>query len=47
VLCRIGGINVFGEINIGTIITAFFMGPLIAFFNEKLARPFLYGKADR
>jgi len=28
----------------GTIITAFFMGPLIEFFNEKVARPFLKGK---
>ncbi|MBQ7464082.1 MAG: hypothetical protein IJS86_04390 [Lachnospiraceae bacterium] len=26
---------------IGTIITAFFMGPLIEFFNEKIARPML------
>lgn len=26
---------------VGTIITAFFMGPLIEFFNEKFARPFL------
>lgn len=26
---------------IGTIITAFFMGPLIEFFNEKIARPIL------
>ncbi len=26
---------------IGTIITAFFMGPLIEFFNEKIARPLL------
>ena len=40
-LCRIGGVNVFGEVNIGTIITAFFMGPLIAFFNRKVAKPFL------
>lgn len=32
---------------IGTIITAFFMGPLIDFFNRKCARPFLYGKATR
>lgn len=29
---------------IGTIVTAFFMGPLIDFFNNKCARPFLYGK---
>ena len=26
---------------IGTIITAFFMGPLIDFFNEKVAKPML------
>ena len=41
ILCRIGGVNVFGEVNIGTIITAFFMGPLIALFNKKVAKPFL------
>lgn len=29
---------------VGTIITAFFMGPLIEFFNEKIARPILNGK---
>ena len=40
-LCHIGGINIFGEVNIGTIITAFFMGPLIALFNKKVAKPFL------
>ena len=28
-------------VGIGTIITAFFMGPLIEFFNEKIARPLL------
>lgn len=28
-------------VGIGTIITAFFMGPLIDFFNRKVARPFL------
>ena len=44
VLCKIGGINLFGEINIGTIITAFFMGPLIAFFNQEVAKPFLCGR---
>lgn len=31
-------------VGVGTIITAFFMGPLIEFFNEKCARPFLNGK---
>ncbi len=29
---------------IGTIITAFFMGPLIEYFNEKIARPMLKSK---
>ncbi|MCR5774762.1 MAG: hypothetical protein K6G42_06715, partial [Lachnospiraceae bacterium] len=29
---------------IGTIITAFFMGPLIEFFNERVARPMLKGE---
>lgn len=28
-------------VGVGTIITAFFMGPLIEFFNVKIARPFL------
>ena len=31
-------------IGAGTVITAFFMGPLLDFFARKLARPFLYGK---
>lgn len=31
-------------IGVGTIITAFFMGPLIEFFNVHVARPFLEGK---
>lgn len=29
---------------LGTIITAFFMGPLVDFFNRTVARPMLYGK---
>lgn len=40
-LCIAGHINVFGEVGVGTIVTAFFMGPLIEFFNLKVARPFL------
>lgn len=31
---------------IGTIITAFFMGPLIEYFNEKVARPLLKEKTE-
>ena len=40
-LCRAKHVNVAGVVGIGTVITAFFMGPLIAFFNEKVAIPFL------
>jgi len=44
VLFLIGG-GIFKEIptivGVGTIITAFFMGPLIEFFNDKFAKPFL------
>lgn len=34
-------------VGLGTIITAFFMGPLIEFFNEKIARPFLAKGAEK
>ena len=44
VLCKAGNVEVLGVIGIGTIITAFFMGPMIEFFNRRVARPFLYGK---
>ncbi len=43
-LCLFSGMSwqeVFGVVGIGTIITAFFMGPLIDFFNVHAARPFL------
>lgn len=33
-------------VGVGTIITAFFMGPLIDFFNRKVAIPMLNGKAE-
>lgn len=35
------GNNVLSLLGIGTVITAFFMGPLIEFFNITVARPFL------
>ena len=46
-LCRLAGFTlaqITGQVGVGTIITAFFMGPLIEFFNRKVARPFLNGK---
>lgn len=34
-------------VGVGTILTAFFMGPLIDLFNRVAARPMLYGKSER
>ena len=33
--------QILGSVGIGTIITAFFMGPLITFFNVHVAQPML------
>ena len=39
--------EIFGSVGVGTIITAFFMGPLITFFNVRVAQPLLGNqKAD-
>ena len=54
-VCVVSGVAVFltaggavGEIptiaGIGTIVTAFFMGPLIEYFNKTVARPMLNGR---
>ena len=40
-LCAAGNVKVAGVVGIGTVVTAFFMGPLIEFFNRKVAIPFL------
>ena len=43
-LCYLGGYTIskiFTVVGVGTIITAFFMGPLIEFFNIHVASPFL------
>ena len=44
VFCVVVGFLLGGIVGVGTIITAFFMGPLIDFFNKKVAEPFLHGK---
>ena len=47
-LCDLAGFTlsqIAGEVGVGTLVTAFFMGPLIEFFNQKVARPFLNGRA--
>ena len=43
-VCVIVGGILGGVYGVGTIITAFFMGPLITVFNETVAKPLLYGK---
>lgn len=46
-LCLLSGSGLAGltaVVGIGTIIAAFFMGPLISFFNTHLAEPILYGR---
>ncbi len=43
-ICTIVGFSLGAVIGIGTLVTAFFMGPLISFFNRTVAEPFRYGK---
>jgi uncharacterized membrane protein YczE len=43
-ICVLTGLLLHAVVGVGTVITAFFMGPLIEFFNVHAARPFLTGK---
>lgn len=43
-ICTIIGFALGATVGIGTLVTAFFMGPIIAFFNEKISIPLRYGK---
>ncbi len=43
-ICVVIGFFCHATIGIGTLITAFFMGPVIHLFNEHFSKPFLYGK---
>lgn len=47
VICVIVGVIFGAKAGVGTIITAFFMGPLISFFNKTVAIPMLYGKEKK
>ncbi|MBQ4090431.1 MAG: hypothetical protein IJC56_11230 [Clostridia bacterium] len=40
-ICVLVGFALDATVGVGTLVTAFFMGPLIDLFNRKLARPFL------
>jgi uncharacterized membrane protein YczE len=42
-----GGKNLSASVGVGTIITAFFMGPLIDFFNVHISEPLLCGKKGK
>ncbi|MCX4322236.1 MAG: hypothetical protein OSJ59_04665 [Lachnospiraceae bacterium] len=42
--CTIVGFAFGATVGIGTVVTAFFMGPLIAFFNRTVAEPIRYGR---
>ena len=42
--CTVVGFVFGATVGIGTLVTAFFMGPLIAFFNRTVAEPMRYGK---
>ena len=39
--------GVLANVGIGTIVTAFFMGPLIAYFNVHIAQPMLHGREKK
>lgn len=45
-ICVVIGFLLGAIVGAGTVVTAFFMGPLIDFFNIHAARPFLYGKKE-
>ena len=44
ILCTLIGFLLGAVVGIGTVVTAFFMGPIIAFFNKAVAIPLRYGK---
>ncbi|GAB6107282.1 YczE/YyaS/YitT family protein [Fusibacter bizertensis] len=46
-VCVAGGFLLGATVGIGTLVTALFMGPIIAFFNRTVAVPFRYGKAKQ
>lgn len=43
-VCTTIGFLLGATVGVGTLVTAFFMGPVIAFFNRTVAEPFRYGK---
>lgn len=46
-ICTVIGFALGATVGLGTLVTAFFMGPIIAFFNKVVAEPFRYGKGGK
>jgi len=44
IICTAVGFSLGAIVGVGTVFTAFFMGPIIAFFNKKISIPLRYGK---
>jgi len=45
-ICALVGFLLGALVGVGTLVTAFFMGPLITFFNQHIAMPFRYGNEE-
>jgi len=45
IICTITGFVLGATVGIGTLVTALFMGPIIAFFTKYVAKPFRYGRS--
>jgi uncharacterized membrane protein YczE len=45
-ICTIIGFALGATVGVGTLVTAFFMGPIIAFFNKQVSIPLRYGKQN-
>jgi uncharacterized membrane protein YczE len=43
-ICTIAGFLLGATVGVGTLVTAFFMGPIITFFNKFISIPLRYGK---
>lgn len=43
-ICTVIGVLLGATVGVGTLVTAFFMGPIIAFFRKTVAEPFRYGR---
>ena len=46
-ICTIIGFVLGATAGIGTVVTALFMGPIIALFNEHISKPLRYGKKEK